>query len=57
MFKENEHPRDADGKFTDGNGEKSVEEIAKEIFPHLRDQRTNKTHMLYLTIVKDGFSF
>ena len=37
-FKESEHPRDADGKFTDGTSkgkEKSLEEIAREIFPHL----------------------
>ena len=41
-FKESEHPRDADGKFTDrasGGEEKSLEEIAKEIFPHLTEDR------------------
>lgn len=41
-FKESEHPRDADGKFTDGassGGEKSLEEIAKDIFPHLTEER------------------
>ena len=39
-FKESEHPRDADGKVTDGTSkreEKSLEEIAREIFPHLRE--------------------
>ena len=42
MFKESEHPRDKDGKFTDGssgNEKKSAEEIAKEIFPHLTKKK------------------
>ena len=41
-FKESEHPRDKDGKFTDGqNGSEgqTAEEIAKEIFPHLTGER------------------
>lgn len=45
MFKESEHPRDKDGKFTDGSSgekEKSVEDIAKEIFPHLRKKEKTK---------------
>ena len=39
-FKESEHPRDKDGKFTDGKNVsegQTAEEIAKEIFPHLTE--------------------
>ena len=44
-FNENEHPRDEDGKFTDGASggeEKSLEDIAREIFPHLRSEKNIK---------------
>lgn len=39
MFNESEHSRDKDGKFTDaknGSEGQTAEEIAKDIFPHLR---------------------
>ena len=47
-FKESEHPRDANGKFVKGAGsskDHDPEEIAKEIFPHLREKtrKTSKT--------------
>lgn len=42
VFKESEHPRDAEGKFVKGAGngdDPDPDEIAKEIFPHLREGR------------------
>ncbi len=52
-FKESEHPRDKDGKFTDGkNGSKgqTAEEIAKEIFPHLtRERKLVKIDLQFFT--------
>ena len=55
-FKESEHPRDADGKFTDGKSkgkEKSLEEIAKEIFPHLRRKEKQEAVSAGLTKEKN----
>ena len=53
MFKESEHPRDKDGKFTDGssgNEKKSAEEIEKEIFPHLtKDEKPFKISLQFFT--------
>ena len=52
-FKESEHPRDKDGKFTDGkNGSdgQTAEEIAKEIFPHLtRERKLVKIDLQFFT--------
>ena len=44
-FKESEHPRDAEGKFVKGAGSSSdpdPDEIAREIFPHLRSVSKSK---------------
>ena len=46
VFKESEHPRDADGKFIKGSGSSSdreLEEIAKEILPHLTKENYGST--------------
>ena len=42
-FKESKHPRDKDGKFTDGKSQsenKTAEDIAKNIFPHLTKNKS-----------------
>ena len=55
MFKESEHPRDKDGKFIEGAGassDRESEEIAKEIFPHLRGKE--KSVQNNLTIAEEN---
>ena len=57
MFKESEHPRDAEGRFVKGAGgskDPDLEEIAKGIFPHLRNQRKAKINSVDLTRESKG---
>lgn len=53
-FKENEHPRDAEGKFVKGAGNgDDPEKIAKGIFPHLTGEKKHSCKLSHPT--RGGF--